>query len=97
MGIATVVITDNRIFLAPIGWYGLEGHVVRLMNFVRDIAAVSANLCLKIFKSWVQRLDLCKRARGDHAKEIDFIYNGIKRTFTGVNNFIDIQNRFCFI
>ena len=128
---------DNRIFLAPIGWYGLEGHVVptgrrhkphsechnlletkfgeRVIsrngpvgwpprscdltpldyflwgyvksmvyankpatidelrtNIEREIAAVSADLCLKIVKNWVQRLDFCKRSRGGHAKEIEF-------------------------
>ena len=30
-------------------------------------------------------------------KKSSFIHNGIKRTFTGIKNFIDIQNRFCFI
>ena len=41
-------------------------------NIEREIAAVSADLCLKIVKNWVQRLDFCKRARGGHAKEIEF-------------------------
>ena len=39
-------------------------------NNEREIAAVSADLCLKIVKNWVQRLDFCKRAHGGHAKEI---------------------------
>ena len=34
--------------------------------------AVSADLCLKIGKNWVQRLDFCKGARAGHAKEIEF-------------------------
>ena len=38
----------------------------------REIAAVSADLCLKIVKNWVQRLDFCKRARTGHAKKIAF-------------------------
>ena len=38
----------------------------------RNIAAVSADLCLKIVKNQVQRLDFCKHARGGHAKEIEF-------------------------
>ena len=36
-------------------------------NIEREIAAVSADLCLKIVKNWVQRLDFCKRACGGHA------------------------------
>ena len=40
-------------------------------NIEREIAAVWDDLCLKIVKNWVQRLDFCKRARGGHAKEID--------------------------
>ena len=39
-------------------------------NIEREIAAVSADLCLKIVKNWVQHLDFWKRARGGHAKEI---------------------------
>ena len=42
------------------------------MNIEREIAAVSADLCLKIVKNCVQRLDFCKHARGGHAKEIEF-------------------------
>lgn len=41
-------------------------------NIEREIAAVSAKLCLKTVENWVQRLDFCKRARGGHAKEIEF-------------------------
>ena len=41
------------------------------MNIEREIAAVSVDLCLKILKNWVQRLDFCKRARGGHAKAIE--------------------------
>ena len=41
-------------------------------NIEREIAAVSADLCLKIVRNCVQRLDCCKRARGRHAKEIEF-------------------------
>ena len=44
----------------------------RLMNFECEVAALSANLCFKIAKNWVQRLDFCQRVRGDHAKEIVF-------------------------
>ena len=39
-------------------------------NMEREIAAVSADLCLKIVKNRVLRLDFCKRARGGHAIEI---------------------------
>ena len=56
------------------------------------------DLCLKIVKNFIERLDFCKRVRGGHAKEIEFhSHNGIERTFTAIKNFIDIQNRFCFI
>ena len=66
-------------------------------NIERGIESVSANWCLnQIVKNWVQRLHFCKRARGGHAEEIEF-HNCIERTFTGIKNFIDIQNRFCFI
>ena len=41
-------------------------------NIKREIAAVSADFCLKIVKNWVQRLDYCKRACGGQAKEIEF-------------------------
>ena len=41
-------------------------------NIEREITAVSPNLCEKVVKNWVQRLDFCKRARGGHAKEIEF-------------------------
>ena len=41
-------------------------------NIEGEIATVSADLCLKVVKNWVQRLDFCKRARGGHAKEIAF-------------------------
>ena len=39
-----------------------------LTNIEREIAAESADLCLKIVKNWVQRL---QRACGGHAKEIE--------------------------
>ena len=41
-------------------------------NIEREIAAVSADLCLTIVKNWVQRLNFCKRARAGHEKEIEF-------------------------
>ena len=41
-------------------------------NIEREIAAVSADLCLKIVKNWVQHLDFCKRARDGHPKEMEF-------------------------
>ena len=41
-------------------------------NIELEIAVVSADLCLKIVKNSVQRLDFCKRARANHAKEIEF-------------------------
>ena len=39
-----------------------------LTNIEHELAALSADLCLKIVKNWVQLLDFCKRARGGHAK-----------------------------
>ena len=48
------------------------------MNFVREIAVLSADLCLKIAKNWVQRLDFCKHAM---QKKSSFIHNGSERTF----------------
>ena len=41
-------------------------------NIEREIAVISADLCLKIVKNWFQLLDFCKRARAGHAKEIEF-------------------------
>ena len=41
-------------------------------NIEREIAAASADLCLKIINNWVQRLEFCNRAGGGHAKEIEF-------------------------
>ena len=41
-------------------------------NIEREIIPVSNDLCLKIDKTWVQRLDFYKRARGGHAKENEF-------------------------
>ena len=41
-------------------------------NIERKIATVPADLCLKIVKNWIQRLDFCKRAPVGHAKEIEF-------------------------
>ena len=41
-------------------------------NIEYEIAAVLADLCLKIVENWVPRLDFCKRVRGAHAKEIEF-------------------------
>ena len=40
-------------------------------NIELEIVAVSADLCLI---NWIQRLDFCKRrARGGHAKYIEFL------------------------
>ena len=41
-------------------------------NIEREIEAVSADLCVKVVKNWVHRLDFCKRSRDGHAKEIEF-------------------------
>ena len=44
----------------------------RRTNIKIEIAAVTTDLCFKTVENWVQRLDFCKRARGVHAKEIEF-------------------------
>ena len=41
-------------------------------NIEREIAAIPVALCEKVVENWVQRLDFVKRARGGHAKEIEF-------------------------
>jgi hypothetical protein len=41
-------------------------------NIEREIAGISADLCERVVENWVQRLDFVKRARGGHAKEIEF-------------------------
>lgn len=41
-------------------------------NIEREIAEIPINLCKKVVENWIQRLDFCKRARGGHAKEIEF-------------------------
>ncbi len=41
-------------------------------NIEREIAGISADLCKRVVENWVQRLDFVKRARGGHAKEIEF-------------------------
>ena len=46
------------------------------MNMESKIAAVYADLCLKIVKI----------VSGDHQKKSSFIHNGIERTFTGIKN-----------
>ena len=77
------VISRNR----PVGWpprwcdltpldYLLSGYVKSMVyaNKPATIDELHTNIeCLKIVvKNWVQRLDFCKRARGGHAKEIEF-------------------------
>ena len=58
-------------------------------NIKREIAAVSADLCLKIVKNWIQRLDFGKGARGKRNR-VSFIMasnvllqecKGIEKTF----------------
>ena len=54
-------------------WGYIKSMVYELRTYIeREIAAVSADLWLKIVKKWVLRLDFCKRARGGHAKEVEF-------------------------
>ena len=71
------MVQSVAIGLFPVGLrqvYGNKPVTIDVLrtNIERKIAAVSADLYLKIVKNWVQRLDFCKRARGGHAKEIDF-------------------------
>ena len=54
-------------------------------NIEREIAAVSTDLCLKIVKSWVQRLDFCKRiSQLAMQMKSSLIHNGIKCTFAEI-------------
>ena len=41
-------------------------------NIEREIAGISADFYKRVVENWVQRLDFVKRARGGHAKEIEF-------------------------
>ena len=63
-------------------------------NIERQIAAASADLCLKIVQNCFQRLDFCMLAADAMQKKSSFIHTGIERTF-GIR--IDIQNCFYFI
>ena len=64
------------------------------MNIEREIAAVSADLCLKIVKKRFSVWTSANVSVVAMQKKSSFIHNGIERTFTGIKNFIDIENRF---
>ena len=85
---AASVVRFDAVRLFPVGLGQVYGEVYGEVynelhaNIKREIAAVSADLCLEIVKNCVQRLDFCKRAYGGQAKKSSFIHNGIERTFT---------------
>ena len=41
-------------------------------NIQREIANVPVEMCAKVVENWVQRIDRCKRVRGDHMTDIEF-------------------------
>ena len=41
-------------------------------NIQREIANVPVEMCARVVKNWVQRIDRCKRARGGHMTDIQF-------------------------
>ena len=41
-------------------------------NIRRIIAYVPVEMCSKVVKNWVQRIDRCRRARGGHMPDIEF-------------------------
>ena len=58
----------------PVGWPPRSCDLTPLDYFLWSYVNYSSigRFMLKIVKKWVQRLDFCKRARGGHAKEIEF-------------------------
>ena len=72
--LAASVVRFDAVRLFPVRLHQVYGEVYNELhtNIKREIAAVSADFCLKIVKNWVQRLDCCKRASGGQAKEIEF-------------------------
>ena len=94
---------------SPIGWsprscdltplkYFLWGYVKSMVYANKP--AMSAELrtvSAENRKNWVQRLDFCKRLVVFMQNGSSFVHNGSERTFAGIKNFIDIQNRLCFI
>ena len=41
-------------------------------NIQREIANVPVEMCARVMENWVQRIESCKRARGDHMTNIEF-------------------------
>ena len=66
-------------------------------NIERKIAAVSVDLCLKSSKIAFSIWTSASMPVLAMQKKSNFLSNGVERTFTGMKNFIDIRNRFCFI
>ena len=70
--------------LTPLDFF-LWGHIKSLVyankpatlddlkdNIQREIANFPVNMCVRVVKNWVQRIDRCKRARGSHMIDIEF-------------------------
>ena len=41
-------------------------------NIEREIANISADMCERVIENWIQRIDRCRRARGDHMNDVEF-------------------------
>ena len=41
-------------------------------NIEREIANISASMCERVIENWIQRIDRCRRARGDHMNDVEF-------------------------
>ena len=42
-------------------------------NIQREIANVPVEMCARVVENWAQRIDRCKRARGGHMTDIEFL------------------------
>ena len=42
-------------------------------NIQREIANVLVEMCARVVENWVQRFNRCKRARGGHMADIEFL------------------------
>ena len=70
--------------LTPLDFF-LWGHIKSLVypnkpatlddlkdSIQREIANVTFEMCARVVKNWVQRIDRCKQARGDYMTDIEF-------------------------
>ena len=89
----------DAVRLFPVRLHQVYGEVYNELhtNIKREIAAVSANLCLKIAKFGFSVWTSAGVPVVVMQKKSSFIHNGIERIFTAIKNFIDIQKRLCFI